>query len=53
VLYEQLALLREALEALFDDVESGRKRFVPYQSLKLYRAVPSRLWSPEDGIHRD
>ena len=36
VLREQLALLQEAMEALFDDVRSGRKRFVPYQSLKLY-----------------
>ena len=36
ILQEQLALLREALEALFEDVRAGRKRFVPYQSLKLY-----------------
>jgi hypothetical protein len=36
VLHQQLALLQEALEALFDDVRTGRKRFVPYQSLKLY-----------------
>jgi hypothetical protein len=36
VLHQQLALLREALEALFDDVRAGRKRFLPYQSLKLY-----------------
>jgi F420-dependent methylenetetrahydromethanopterin dehydrogenase len=36
VLQEQLALLQEALEALFDDVRAGRKRFLPYQSLKLY-----------------
>ena len=36
VLRRQLALLQEALEALFDDVRAGRKRFVPYQSLKLY-----------------
>ena len=26
----------QALEGLFDDVRAGRKRFVPYQSLKLY-----------------
>jgi hypothetical protein len=32
----QLALLQEALAGLFDDVHSGRKRFVPYESLKLY-----------------
>jgi hypothetical protein len=36
VLHQQLALLQEALEALFDDVRAGRKRFLPYQSLKLY-----------------
>jgi hypothetical protein len=36
VLQEQLELLQEAVEALFDDVRAGRKRFLPYQSLKLY-----------------
>jgi hypothetical protein len=36
LLREQLALGREALEALVDDVHAGRKRFVPYRSLKLY-----------------
>jgi hypothetical protein len=35
-LYEQLASLQAALEALFDDVQTGRKRFVPYRSFKLY-----------------
>ena len=53
VLYEQLSLMREALEALFDDVAAGRKRFVPYQSLKLYRATPPQLSSREGGIRRD
>lgn len=53
VLHEQLSLMREALEALFDDVAAGRKRFVPYQSLKLYRATPPQLSSREGGIHRD
>ena len=43
VLHEQLALLQAALEALFDDVRTGRKRFVPYQSLKLYGADPNRV----------
>ena len=38
VLQEQLALLQEGLEALFEDVRTGRKRFLPYQSLKLYRS---------------
>jgi len=32
----QIALIQEALEGLFDDVRAGRKRFVPYESLKLY-----------------
>jgi len=36
MLDEQLALLQEGLEALFDDVRTGRRRFLPYQSLKLY-----------------
>jgi hypothetical protein len=42
LLRQQLALLQEALEALFDDVRTGRKRFVPYQSLKLYGSAASR-----------
>jgi hypothetical protein len=33
---QQLALLQEGLEALFEDVRTGRRRFLPYQSLKLY-----------------
>jgi hypothetical protein len=37
VLQEQLALLQEALDSLLEDVRTGRRRFVPYQSLKLYR----------------
>jgi hypothetical protein len=36
VLHEQLASLQLALEALFDDVQAGRKRFVPYRSFKVY-----------------
>jgi hypothetical protein len=36
VLYGQLAVLTEALDALLADVREGRRRFVPYQSLKLY-----------------
>ena len=35
------ALLQAGLEALFDDVRTGRRRFVPYQSLKLYGSAPS------------
>ena len=38
--------VQEAMEALFDDVRSGRKRFVPYQSLKLYG--PRTAGSPRD-----
>ena len=36
VLHQQLALLQLALDGLFDDLRTGRRRFVPYQSLKLY-----------------
>jgi hypothetical protein len=36
LLREQLTLLQAALTASFDDVYRGRKRFVPYQSFKLY-----------------
>jgi hypothetical protein len=36
VLEQQLALLERAADALFEDVRTGRRRFVPYQSLKLY-----------------
>jgi hypothetical protein len=36
LLRAQLAVLEEALDGLLDDVGAGRKRFVPYQSLKLY-----------------
>jgi Protein of unknown function (DUF4254) len=39
---EQLSLLQAGLEALFDDVRTGRKRFLPYQSLKLYGSVATR-----------
>lgn len=42
LLRQQLALLEEALEALFDDVRTGRRRFLPYQSLKLYGADAAR-----------
>ena len=38
LLQHQLTIVRQALEALFEDVRSGRKRFLPYQSLKLYGA---------------
>jgi hypothetical protein len=53
LLHEQLARLREALDALFDDVRAGRKQFVPYQSLKLYRAGSARPSSHGDGSHPD
>ena len=42
VLDQQLALLQAGLEALFDDVRTGRKRFAPYQSLKLYGSDATR-----------
>ena len=36
LLREHLDVVQRAMEALFDDVRRGRRRFVPYQSLKLY-----------------
>jgi Protein of unknown function (DUF4254) len=36
LLRQHLAVVLEALEGLFDDICRGRKRFLPYQSLKLY-----------------
>ena len=36
VLHRQLADLEQAIDGLVDDVGAGRRRFVPYQSLKLY-----------------
>jgi hypothetical protein len=45
LLRHQLAVARQALEALFEDVCTGQKRFLPYQSLKLYGS-PGR---PEEG----
>ena len=36
VLHRQLADLQHAIDGLLDDVREGTRRFVPYQSLKLY-----------------
>jgi hypothetical protein len=36
VLHRQLADLQEAIDALIGDVRDGTRRFVPYQSLKMY-----------------
>lgn len=36
VLYRQLADLQRAIDGLIEDVRDGTRRFVPYQSLKLY-----------------
>ena len=36
VLYLQLADLQLAIDGLIADVRDGTRRFVPYQSLKLY-----------------
>ena len=41
---------KTALEALFDDVRTGRRRFVPYQSLKLYGSATRRVAA---GSRRD
>jgi hypothetical protein len=40
VLRDQLSVAVQALDGLFDDIGAGRKRFVPYQSLKLYGSSP-------------
>ena len=49
VLQEQLSSLQAGLEALFEDVQAGRKRFVPYRSFKLYGQPESH----GDGTRRD
>jgi hypothetical protein len=36
VLYRQLDDLQQAIDGLIEDVREGTRRFVPYQSLKLY-----------------
>jgi len=36
VLYRQMTDLEQAIDALIEDVREGTRRFVPYQSLKLY-----------------
>jgi len=41
LLREQLTIVLEALDGLFDDIHTGRKRFLPYQSLKLYGSGPT------------
>ncbi len=47
----QLDELATAIDALLDDVRAGRRRFVPYEHLKLYapEASPPRR---RDGIRR-
>jgi len=37
LLYRHLAVLQQALDGLIEEVRTGTRRFVPYQSLKLYR----------------
>ena len=36
VLYRQLSDLQQAIDGLIEDVRDGTRRFVPYESLKLY-----------------
>jgi hypothetical protein len=36
VLYRQLSDLQQAVDGFIEDVRDGTRRFVPYQSLKLY-----------------
>jgi hypothetical protein len=44
VLVTQVDALAQAIDALLDDVRAGRRRFVPYEHLKLYPAegAPAR-----------
>ena len=48
LLTDQLTTLQRALDGLFDDLRAGRKRFVPYLSLKLYGAGPTPAASTAD-----
>ena len=48
LLRDQLTTLQRALDGLFDDLRAGRKRFVPYLSLKLYGAGPTPAASTAD-----
>ena len=48
LLRDQLTTLQRALDGLFDDLRAGRKRFLPYQSLKLYGAGPTLEASTAD-----
>ena len=48
----QLEALAAAIDALLDDVRAGRRRFVPYEHLKLYAQETSRP-RRADGTHRD
>jgi hypothetical protein len=47
----QLDELVEAIDALLDDVRAGRRRFVPYEHLKLYAQESSRP-TGADGTRR-
>ena len=47
----QLDELVEAIDALLDDVRAGRRRFVPYEHLKLYAQESSRS-TRADGTRR-
>jgi hypothetical protein len=51
-LSSQLDGLAAAIDALLDDVQAGRRRFVPYEHLKLYGSENSH-WRREDGSRRD
>jgi hypothetical protein len=48
----QLEGLAAAIDALLDDVRAGRRRFVPYEHLKLYAPETTRP-RRADGTHRD
>jgi hypothetical protein len=48
----QVDELATAIDALLDDVRTGRRRFAPYEHLKLYAPEMSRP-RRADGSHRD
>jgi hypothetical protein len=51
ILEDQLTTLQRALDCLVADIGAGRKRFVPYRSLKLYGSGPAPEGSRADTRH--
>jgi hypothetical protein len=48
VLESRLTTLTLALDSYLDELRSGRRRFVPYEHLKLYRSLDERPPPPEE-----